>query len=103
MQCLEHINTDGKNIYKNKSWLQKFKHYTKTVHAVEIGLVKKKKWSKKFWLEKWENLEQDFLWAVCPEGVHKFRGAENCIDPEWEKKQRTYQGLVQQKNHNCHN
>ena len=81
---LEAKASDGNQIVTPRQWLERFRHFTKREHKIDITpLIKAEDITEVGWnAEKETNIQEDFIWGVGPEALYQITRAEYKTEPD---------------------
>ena len=80
---LEDTTVDGKKIFSHKEWTERFRHYIKRTHNVDIksistdGTITDANWDAKK-----DEIRQDFIWGAGPGAINEITKGEFNTDPD---------------------
>ena len=80
---LETKATDGNPVFTPRQWLERFKHFTKREHKIDITpLLKGEDITDSGWGAKEQAIQEDFIWGVESEALFQTTRAEYKTDPD---------------------
>ena len=75
--------SDGKRIFTQKQWLERFRQYTKTQHKMDIAeLIRGAEITQTGWSGKKAEIQEDFIWGIGPEALYQMTRAGNKTEPD---------------------
>ena len=80
---LETKASDGNPVSTPRQWLDRFKHFTKREHKIDITpLLKGEDITNSGWGGKEQAIQEDFIWGMGPEALFQITRAEYKTDPD---------------------
>ena len=81
---LADIGTDGKKIYTPREWTERFQHYIKRIHKIDIKhiLTDDTVPTDENWNTKEPEIIQDFIWGAGPSAIETITKGEFNTDPD---------------------
>ena len=81
---LEDTGLDGKKIYTPKEWTERFRHYIKRIHNIDIKpkLTDDTVPTSDPWNTKEPEIRQDFIWGAGPSAIEIITKGEFNTDPD---------------------
>ena len=81
---LEDIGLDGKKLYTPKEWTERFRHYIKNIHNIDIKqiLTDDIVHTGDPWNTKEPEIKQNFIWGARPSTIEIITKGEIITDPD---------------------
>ena len=81
---LEDTGLDGKKIYTPREWTERFRHYVKRIHNIDIKeiLTDDTVPTDENWNTKEPEIRQDFIWSAGPSAIEIITKGEFNTDPD---------------------
>ena len=90
---LEDTGLDGKKIYTPREWTERFRHYVKRIHNIDIKeiLTDNTVPTDENWNTKEPEIRQDFIWSAGPSAIETITKGEFNTDPDTIKTEKLIQ------------